>query len=263
MGPGTARNRGVSESEAPYLAFLDADDEWLPSFLRRSIELFTSNPDCVVVVSNYYVGPGKKNKGDQFRKYGLVSGPWELRTDIEQRELACALGIFHTCSVVYRRTIVEKYGGYYSKDRCSYGEDVYLWVQVMLNEKIYRNLEPLAWYHTEDAELGMGHRTTDYPLEPCFTDPDQLYRNCHKEYRPILERWLAIHAIPALHWNIDVTKNMGHVKYLLDSFPMIKQQRYQYLKIKAKISFPRLYRFLRKATRFVQPTKARRMRLAV
>ena len=32
-GPGAARNHGIQESRAPLLAFLDADDEWLPEFL--------------------------------------------------------------------------------------------------------------------------------------------------------------------------------------------------------------------------------------
>src|SRR5512143_913149 len=31
-GPGAARNRGARETQAPLLAFLDADDEWMPRF---------------------------------------------------------------------------------------------------------------------------------------------------------------------------------------------------------------------------------------
>src|SRR6185312_7639068 len=31
-GPGAARNRGVDEAKGEVLAFLDADDEWLPGF---------------------------------------------------------------------------------------------------------------------------------------------------------------------------------------------------------------------------------------
>ena len=33
-GPGAARNRGAEESMGPWLAFLDADDELLPDFLK-------------------------------------------------------------------------------------------------------------------------------------------------------------------------------------------------------------------------------------
>ncbi len=36
-GAGAAGNRALAESAQPYLAFLDADDEWLPEKLERSL----------------------------------------------------------------------------------------------------------------------------------------------------------------------------------------------------------------------------------
>ena len=35
-GPGAARNRGLREAQGELVAFLYADDEWLPEFLARS-----------------------------------------------------------------------------------------------------------------------------------------------------------------------------------------------------------------------------------
>src|SRR5689334_10135830 len=36
-GPGAARNRGVQATSSPWVAFLDADDEWLPKKMETQL----------------------------------------------------------------------------------------------------------------------------------------------------------------------------------------------------------------------------------
>lgn len=45
LGAGAARNRGVEAAQGAWLAFLDADDLWLPDKLTRQMALFEADPD--------------------------------------------------------------------------------------------------------------------------------------------------------------------------------------------------------------------------
>jgi glycosyltransferase involved in cell wall biosynthesis len=48
-GPASARNRGVEASRGELVAFLDADDVWIPSKLSLQVEALAADPDLELV----------------------------------------------------------------------------------------------------------------------------------------------------------------------------------------------------------------------
>jgi glycosyltransferase involved in cell wall biosynthesis len=48
-GPSAARNRGILESTGEYIAFLDADDIWLPEKIENQIALMEKQADIVLI----------------------------------------------------------------------------------------------------------------------------------------------------------------------------------------------------------------------
>lgn len=52
LGAGAARNRGVAETTAPWIAFLDADDRWLPRKLARQREALSAAPGAVAAIAS-------------------------------------------------------------------------------------------------------------------------------------------------------------------------------------------------------------------
>jgi len=51
-GPGPARNAGIGEAQGEFVAFLDADDEWLSTYLEESVESLEKLGTDVAAISS-------------------------------------------------------------------------------------------------------------------------------------------------------------------------------------------------------------------
>lgn len=60
-GVSAARNRGIKEVRTDYVAFIDADDEWLPEHLETLERLIQKYPQCGVAGTFYYQRETGKN----------------------------------------------------------------------------------------------------------------------------------------------------------------------------------------------------------
>ncbi|MBD2494040.1 glycosyltransferase family 2 protein [Nostoc sp. FACHB-280] len=252
-GPGAARNRGITESKAPFLSFLDADDEWLPEFLEKSIEHLQKHPECLLSVSGHFRGEERTSWQEHLPHFLTTEGVWRLPTDMKPQLVKSAIDFFHSGAVLCSRQIVEQFGGFYSKDRCTYGEDSYLWIQAALNYQIYLDPTPLMWHHTEASELGQGRKGVRPPW-PKLTDPEPIRNNCPPEYRSLLEHCLAYYALLAAYRHVYVGDTQT-VKALLESFPMSKTFYPNYIKLKIRLTFIELFNKFWKLRTWLNQTK--------
>ena len=144
------------------------------------------------------------------------------------------MSLFHPCAAMYRRSVFDRYGGFYSKEKCRFSEDKYFWLQVVLNHKVFIITESLFWQHAEDSQL--------YPpsmygrpgfIAPALTDPDSIYRNCPPQFMPILQKYLCHVALGTLNENA-YTPQASRVMKLIKTFPLKRSFPWRYTKARVK-----------------------------
>jgi len=54
-GVARARNRAISHARGTFVAFLDADDVWMPDKLQRQLELFDRDPGLAIAFTGYAI----------------------------------------------------------------------------------------------------------------------------------------------------------------------------------------------------------------
>lgn len=120
LGAGTARNRAIAESTQPVLAFLDADDEWLPKKLERSL-FHLEGSNYVLVAHDYLTGDGAETRHHHCeRRFQNGADPF---VGLYRR------GYIPSCSVVARRDAVVAAGGFDQGLRNA--QDFDLWLAIL------------------------------------------------------------------------------------------------------------------------------------
>lgn len=193
-GPGAARNRGISEAQGELLAFLDADDEWLPAYLETCVRLLEKFSDAAAATCGYFEHPPGASREGMWRERGLTEGLHRVAPETPPALVVQMLAYMSPCSTVARAEVVRRHGGFYERDRCLYGEDAHLWLKVLMNEPVAFDLRPLVRFHHDASGLSK-NLAGARPVEPFLVRPEEIEADCPAPLRGLLARVLAIRAL--------------------------------------------------------------------
>jgi glycosyltransferase involved in cell wall biosynthesis len=116
-GKGTSRNLGIQNSRGEYVAFLDADDVWMPAKLAEQVEILKAYPEAKVLYGNtlYWYGWTKSSQ-DEERDFipplGINSNTVVEPPSLLARFLRGKAAVPCTCSIILSRDLALKVGGF-------------------------------------------------------------------------------------------------------------------------------------------------------
>ena len=192
-GPGVARNRGAALANGAYLAFLDADDCWRPGFLAEAMRILAADPGLAAFVAAYDTGDHATLQRNLLLELVSRSGEITVPLDMPAAAVKDHVDAAQASCVVLRRAVFGEYGGFYDRPHCTYGEDTYLWLRVILFRRVWFCREQLVEFHVEDSELGVG-RKGERPTNPALIDPEPL-RSAAGARMVLLDRLLGVYRL--------------------------------------------------------------------
>ena len=157
-GVSTARNRGVAESTAPYICFLDADDWWEPTFFKEMAELIERHPNAGIYGTSYYI---VKNGKKRIAPIGVDNGFCEGEINYCRVYAKTLCMPLTSISVCIPRKVFDEVGGF--PVGIKLGEDFMLWLSIALKHKVVLLNKSLSNYN---QDVDVTYRGTHHLRDP-------------------------------------------------------------------------------------------------
>jgi glycosyltransferase involved in cell wall biosynthesis len=149
-GASCSRNFGLSKARGEYIAFLDADDVWLPHKLIKQVQILESNPEISMVYGPafmWYSWTGKPQDfiKDHMQKLSVkpdsLVKPLDWVVNFLQDE---GKGIPTTCGILVRRDALSSLD-WFEESLCEY-EDMTFYAKVFSEKSVFASSQCICKY---------------------------------------------------------------------------------------------------------------------
>ncbi|MBT1071832.1 glycosyltransferase family 2 protein [Pelotalea chapellei] len=191
-GVAAARNFGISVSKGEFVAFLDADDRWLPDKLEKQVALFDDARVGMVFTENLFFNSGGITAERAHKRERLMSG--DLVRNIFLNSYVV------TSTVMIRKSVLDDVGCF--EEELMVAEDDNLWMRIAMNYGVKLLDEPLVLYHLTEGSLSR----TRGNIMPAIRAHIELLQ---KKYPEILNR-IGVRAIKLKYNDLYFSEGYHH-----------------------------------------------------
>ena len=163
-GAGASRNLGIKNASCDYVAFLDADDYYLPNRFEAEKKIFENHPDAEGIYGALGIDviEAKGREHLEWDEDALIT----LKRSVPPKELFKELldygtGNFHGNTLTVKKRVFEK-AGYFSD--LELGQDVHMWIRLAATCNLYSGeiAKPVAMYGIHENNRVGNKRKLDY-----------------------------------------------------------------------------------------------------
>jgi len=247
QGVSAARNRGIEVANADLIAFLDADDEWLPGFLGKIIDLRIKFPLAGIYATAFM----KKSFNGIYLKQKfsrIPAGEWE--GIIPSYFGSCAYGRIpiRSSNVVIPRRVFKDVGVFHVGKW--WGEDTDMWGRIALKYSIAFSSDYLAIYNF-DATNQASNLLITTEMHPFVQTARQVLEN-HSIQSSVysdLERYMAKEILATAKRNFRARRPDLARENLSQCPPRVLVLRKMYLRTWTYLPVPLFHMYLGSLTK--------------
>jgi len=203
-GVSAARNEGVQIAKSDFLAFLDADDEWMPDFLETVLRLRHAYPEAGV----YFTAIMEKclDNSEEYQNYSFMPGKgWEGVIENYFGALLCNDPLYYPSSMALNKKIYQEYGGF--PKGSSWGEDQDLCGRIALQNQVVFSSKVCSIIHkTDEYSRAMKRRVLSTGEHPFIKSAliAQKNGNIPKKFAQDLNNWTIGLILFSVRYNLIV-----------------------------------------------------------